>query len=163
ITFCFGSRPMIERDSTDFPEPDSPTIPSVCPRSSVNDTPSTARVNPRGVLNDVWRSMTSRRRSEGFCGSARMPRPPFRLRNPMALDGGFADVEASADDVAEVVDRHHREEDGERRHEDDLRRRADVLGQLTATDRDHVAPRRRRRWHADTEDAETALDGDHHT
>ena len=28
---------MIERESTDLPEPDSPTMPSVLPRSSVND------------------------------------------------------------------------------------------------------------------------------
>ena len=39
---------MIERDSTDLPEPDSPTMPSVLPRSRVNDTPSTARTVPRG-------------------------------------------------------------------------------------------------------------------
>ena len=41
-----GRRFMIERDSTVFPEPDSPTIPNVFPRSSVNDTPSTDRTAP---------------------------------------------------------------------------------------------------------------------
>ena len=50
---------MIERDSTVLPEPDSPTMPSDRPRSSVNETPSTARTRPRGVLNDVRRSVTS--------------------------------------------------------------------------------------------------------
>ncbi len=34
LDVLFGSRPMIERDSTDLPEPDSPTTPSVLPRSS---------------------------------------------------------------------------------------------------------------------------------
>ena len=49
VTLRAGSRPMIERDSTDLPQPDSPTIPSVRPRSSVNDTPSTALHRARGV------------------------------------------------------------------------------------------------------------------
>ena len=38
--------PMIERDSTVLPEPDSPTTPSVLPRSRVKLTPSTARTLP---------------------------------------------------------------------------------------------------------------------
>ena len=38
---------MIERTSTDLPEPDSPTTPRVSPRSRVNDTSSTARSSPR--------------------------------------------------------------------------------------------------------------------
>jgi hypothetical protein len=50
VTLRLGSSPMIERDSTDLPQPDSPTSPSVRPRSSVNDTPSTALTVPRGVL-----------------------------------------------------------------------------------------------------------------
>ena len=41
---------MIDRESTDLPEPDSPTMPSVLPRSSENDTPSTARTSPRSRL-----------------------------------------------------------------------------------------------------------------
>ena len=54
-----GSRPMIERTSTDFPEPDSPTMPIVSPRPSENDTPSTARSGPRPVLKVVRRFSTS--------------------------------------------------------------------------------------------------------
>ncbi len=34
---------MIESDVTDFPLPDSPTIASVSPRLTLNETPSTAR------------------------------------------------------------------------------------------------------------------------
>ncbi len=41
---------MIARLVTLFPEPDSPTTPSVCPLSTENDTPSTARTTPSSVL-----------------------------------------------------------------------------------------------------------------
>ena len=51
---------MIERTSTDLPEPDSPTMPSVSPRSRVNETSSTARKSPRVVQNSVVRCSTSR-------------------------------------------------------------------------------------------------------
>ncbi len=51
--------PMIERVSTVLPDPDSPTMPTASPRCSDNDTPSTARTTPRGVLKCVTRSRTS--------------------------------------------------------------------------------------------------------
>ena len=57
----FGLSPMIVRHVTLFPEPDSPTIPSVCPLSTLNETPSTARTTPSSVLKYVFRSLTSRR------------------------------------------------------------------------------------------------------
>ena len=44
-----GSRPMIERLSTVLPDPDSPTMPTASPRSTVSDTPSTARTSPGGA------------------------------------------------------------------------------------------------------------------
>ena len=47
---------MIDRDSTDFPEPDSPTMPRVRPRSRVRLTFSTARTGPRDVAKVVLRS-----------------------------------------------------------------------------------------------------------
>ena len=37
-----SSRRMITRASVDFPQPDSPTIPSVSPRRTVSETPSSA-------------------------------------------------------------------------------------------------------------------------
>jgi hypothetical protein len=40
---------MIESAVTDFPQPDSPTIPSVFLSSSLNDTPSTACTSPARV------------------------------------------------------------------------------------------------------------------
>ena len=52
-------RPMIERDSTVLPEPDSPTTPIASPRAIDSDTPSTARTTPRGVRKWVTRSETS--------------------------------------------------------------------------------------------------------
>ncbi len=50
---------MIERDRIVLPEPDSPTMPIVLPRSSVNDTPSTALTKPASVRNAVLRFSTS--------------------------------------------------------------------------------------------------------
>src|SRR6478672_68000 len=61
IAVRFGFRPMIVRQVTLLPEPDSPTMPSVCPLSTVNETPSTARTTPSSVLKYVFRSLTSRR------------------------------------------------------------------------------------------------------
>ena len=50
---------MIERASTVLPEPDSPTMPTVRPRSTVKLTPLTAWTSPRGVVKEVCRSVTS--------------------------------------------------------------------------------------------------------
>jgi hypothetical protein len=41
---------MIEREVTDLPQPDSPTIPSTDPSSTSNETPSTACTSPSRVL-----------------------------------------------------------------------------------------------------------------
>ena len=45
----FGSRPISAICDTDLPEPDSPTMPRVFPRSTVKLTPSTARTVPSSV------------------------------------------------------------------------------------------------------------------
>jgi len=50
---------MSESAVTDLPQPDSPTMPSVSPAASSNDTPSTARTTPSRVKNCVLRSLTS--------------------------------------------------------------------------------------------------------
>jgi hypothetical protein len=52
---------MIERERTVLPEPDSPTIPRVLPRSRLKLTRSTARTMPRSVRKEVLRSSTTRR------------------------------------------------------------------------------------------------------
>jgi len=42
-----------------FPEPDSPTMPSVSPGASEMDTPLTALTTPSSVRNETLRSRTS--------------------------------------------------------------------------------------------------------
>ena len=60
IVFRRGLRPMIERQVTLLPQPDSPTIPRVFPFSTWNETPSTALTIPSSVRKYVLRSRTSR-------------------------------------------------------------------------------------------------------
>src|SRR5438105_8316917 len=52
---------MIERLVTDFPEPDSPTMPKVSPRFRSKLMPSTALTVPSSVSKYVRRSLTERR------------------------------------------------------------------------------------------------------
>src|SRR5205085_7954462 len=59
IVFFLLFRPMIVRHVTLFPEPDSPTIPSVFPFSTEKLTPSTALTMPSSVRKYVLRSWTS--------------------------------------------------------------------------------------------------------
>src|SRR5579864_2597263 len=66
---------MIARPTVVFPQPDSPTSPSVSPRPSVNDTPSTAptaptcrRSTPPKTGKRTWRSWTSRMESMWSAG-----------------------------------------------------------------------------------------------
>src|SRR2546423_768388 len=54
-------RRMIERLVTDFPEPDSPTMPKVSPRFRSKLMPSTALTVPSSVSKYVRRSLTERR------------------------------------------------------------------------------------------------------
>src|SRR6266850_1306149 len=56
-----GTRPMIESAVTLLPQPDSPTMPSVRPRSRRKSTPSTARTSPCSPWNEVRSPRTSRR------------------------------------------------------------------------------------------------------
>jgi len=44
-----GMRRISDIEVTDLPQPDSPTMASVSPSSTWNDTPSTARLIPSGV------------------------------------------------------------------------------------------------------------------
>jgi hypothetical protein len=47
--------------ATLLPEPDSPTMASVLPRSTSKESPRTAWTTPSGVLNETLRSRTSSR------------------------------------------------------------------------------------------------------
>src|SRR6476620_11065116 len=57
-------RPITVSDETLLPEPDSPTMPSARPRSTVYETPSTALTMPSSVVKWTFRSSTSRRGTE---------------------------------------------------------------------------------------------------
>jgi hypothetical protein len=54
-------RPRMDIEVTDFPEPDSPTMPSVLPRSSWKEMPSTDLTSPSSVPKCTLRSRTSRK------------------------------------------------------------------------------------------------------
>ena len=54
-----GIRRSTDSAPTDLPQPDSPTMPTVSPSSTVYETPSTARTVPAEVSNCVRRSFTS--------------------------------------------------------------------------------------------------------
>ena len=53
-------RPITAMLETDLPEPDSPTMPRVRPRSTANDSPSTDLTRPSSVGKCTRRSVTSR-------------------------------------------------------------------------------------------------------
>ena len=114
IVLRLGSRPMIERDRIVLPEPLSPTMPSVLPRSSVKLTPSTARTTPRGVWNvgaEVARPRRQRAGPSGRLGalgaSRSRHRPPSRMSKRLAQH------------VADEVEGQHGEEHHRRGHQRD--------------------------------------------
>ena len=59
LVILFGSNPIIAKLVTVLPEPDSPTIARVSPRSILKDTFSTAFTIPSEVLNSTDKSFTS--------------------------------------------------------------------------------------------------------
>src|ERR671936_2169061 len=73
IVFRFAFSPMIVRQVTLLPEPDSPTIPSVSPFAIEKVTPSTALTIPSSVRKCVLRSRTSRSAIRAL--SVRQPDP----------------------------------------------------------------------------------------
>jgi hypothetical protein len=73
-----GSKLMIESAVTDLPQPDSPTMPSVFPGSTVKLTPSTARTIPSRVKKCVWRLSTSRSATTSPSSSGRARRAARR-------------------------------------------------------------------------------------
>jgi hypothetical protein len=67
---------MTARDVIDLPEPDSPTMPMVRLRSTVNDTSFTTSTGPREVGNVTVRCSTSRSALTAVLAS---PRAAMRL------------------------------------------------------------------------------------
>src|ERR1051326_7858379 len=98
-----GSSRTIESAVTDLPQPDSPTMPSVRPASTLKLTPSTACTTPSRVKKCARRSVTS---SSGMSG---LPR---------------AWVERVAEPVGDEVRTQDERRDRETRDDDDVRVRA---------------------------------------
>ena len=61
---------MIESDVTVFPDPLSPTMPSVSPGATENDTPSTTRTRPPAVSKSKQRPSTTSSWPEGPASGA---------------------------------------------------------------------------------------------
>src|SRR6266496_2259349 len=124
-----------------FPQPLSPTMPSVFPGKTSNEAPSTALVVPSS-----WKKLVLRFRTErsGFVS--------FRIVPPLQIG-----IRRIAYPVAHEVEREHRNDDGKRRDEKPGRddQGLDVLGILKQD-----APTDRRRPQAQPEEAQRSLADD---
>src|SRR5437899_11816256 len=96
-----GTSRRIERYVMLFPDPDSPTRPSVSPSATAKETPSTALIVPQRVTRCVRRSRTSMTGAVTTWTDA--------ARSELAELG----VERVAQPVAEQVESEHDQEDGE--------------------------------------------------
>src|SRR5580765_8414012 len=96
IVFDRALSPMIVRQVTLLPEPDSPTMPSVLPFSTLKLTPSTALTTPSSVRKWVRRSLTSSRATLRLLGEP---------------DSGVDHRIQKIDDEVEDDDRDRREHD----------------------------------------------------
>src|SRR3972149_5209487 len=110
---CFEViRPRTVRKVTLFPDPDSPTTPSVSPAARLNETPSTALTKPSSVGKCTFRSRTWSRDSV-----TRPPRERFRSRVPDPR------VKVRVHDIDHQV----RHDDEQRREDRDPHRRREVV------------------------------------
>src|SRR5580698_6860324 len=145
-----GRMPMMARMSVDLPQPDSPTTPRMRPRSSSSPTSSSTRATPSSVRIDTFRPRTE---SSGIMA-------PHSSRPP---DAGIDEV---AQPVAQKVEAHDRDQDGEAGEG----RIPPGARQVGAAFGDGEAPvgRRRRRAHAQKpqdggdQDCEAEADGGAH-
>ena len=129
--------PMIANPVTLLPEPDSPTTATVSPGATENDTRCTACTVAREPTELDAQTVDLERRD------AHAADPPTR-------------IERVAQTVADEVDREHGEEDGEPGEHGEpplVFEVADRVGQ-------QVAPARRRRLDAETEERQRGLDED---
>src|SRR5438105_1926328 len=123
--------PRIELASVVLPQPDSPTSPMISPGFISKLTPSSTRASPAAVANERKRLSTSSSLSPGTSD----PR-----------------IEHVAQAVAEEVEPHHDEEDGE----PGRKRVPPRLRKEFARLRDHASPFRRRRRRAEPQEPERA-------
>src|SRR5438105_6585096 len=150
-------------DVTDLPEPDSPTMPSVSPFPTLMLTCCTAFTMPRRVVNSTVRSLTSSRGWAVMTTSAKISKTtPCKVERsaplPHSLCGGRNKqslnqpsrpplrIDDVAQAVAEQVEAEHRDHQREPREQRDPPfARHHEAGAL----RDHDAPLRGRRSHAE--------------
>src|SRR5262245_25155356 len=105
VIVCFlALSPMIVRQVTLLPLPDSPTMPSVFPFSMLKLTPSTALTIPSSVSKYVFRSLTSSSAidvssSPRFRGALRQPDP--------RVYPGVQDVDDEVEDDDGQCSEHH--------------------------------------------------------
>src|SRR5437868_4443787 len=122
----FRLRPMIVRQVTLLPEPDSPTMPRVWPLSTLNETPSTARTTPSSVLKYVFRSLTSSSAISRSSDAEKRARAA-----PGVLQGGpsLAKPNTWVDHRVQQVDQQVERDDAEGREHDHplLRRQVEIL------------------------------------
>src|SRR5262249_45003673 len=96
VIVCFRAlSPMIVRQVTLFPLPDSPTMPSVFPFSTLKLTPSTALTIPSSVSKYVFRSITSSSAIDASFNT--WPRGPLRQPDPR-VDEGVQHVDDEVED-----------------------------------------------------------------
>src|SRR5207247_10101088 len=137
IRLARGSNRMIESAVIDLPEPDSPTMPSVSPASTVSDTWSTARISPCFNAMCVCTFSSSRRWVTRTSG----PEPW---------------IQRVAQGVAEQVEAVHRDRDRGPRHDG----QPGVVRQECGTRADHLAPIRRRELGAEAKERKCGLGED---
>src|SRR5216684_3580322 len=146
----WGIRRISESAVTDFPQPDSPTMPRVSPAPTSNVTPSTARTTPSRVKNCVCRSLTSSNDMR-----AAHPFPKVRQSLVSNLDL-HPRVEGVPQPVSEEREGQHHDADAEGRQQDRPGRSREDHEPFV----DHDAPGRCRRLDADTEERQRRL-GEH--
>src|ERR671934_1407026 len=121
---------------TDFPEPDSPTMPTVSPLATRTSTCSTARTTPRRVENSTVRSATS------SSGTVSLTTP--NSGSPLRID----DI---AQPIAEQVEAEHRDHQRGAGEERDPPLAGHHEG---GAFRHHDSPFRRRRAHTEPDEGE---------
>src|SRR5579875_2080822 len=126
-----GKRPSSARPVSDFPEPDSPTIPRRSPRRTVSETPRTA-----GIGTPSWPAKATSRPSISASG--------------VSISASMTRIENIAQTVAEQIEREAHRENRETGNGRDPPR----VEQHVTSRGDHVAPFRTRRLRAEPEKAE---------
>src|SRR6476660_7038034 len=149
-----GINPRMERAPTLLPQPDSPTIPSISPRSSRYDRPSTARNIPSRVKNHVFRSSMTSSGSTGGCALSRTKLGFISVKTRLSHSPGDAGVEHASQPITHQIDGQDGQAEQQARTQDqpgrDLEERA-ALGH-------DVPPARHLRWRAGAEKAQDRLD-----